>query len=66
MVPGGVRRSYLSSCIDDLSRVILSFVPYLLAESVLDRGVVALDEVAIDIANREGRFACLWSELRRV
>lgn len=49
--------SYLASRIDDLRRVVLAFVPDDLAEGVLDGGVIALDEVPVDILYSEGGFA---------
>jgi len=44
--------------VDDLGRVLLALVADLLAEGVLNGRVVALDEVAVDVADREGGFAC--------
>jgi hypothetical protein len=50
-------QSYLSGGIDNLGRKVLALVPYNLAESILDGGVIALDEVAVDKLHRQTRFA---------
>ena len=47
----------LSCRVDDFCREILIPMSDLLAECVLDRGVVALDEVAVYVADREGGLA---------
>jgi len=44
----GFRQTYLTGGIDNLRRVILTLKPYHFAERVLDCGIVALDEMAID------------------
>ena len=54
----------LARCVDDLGRVVLSLIPDLLAERVLDGRVVALDKVAVDITHCEGGFA--WEEQNSV
>ncbi len=52
----------LAGRVDDLGRVLLALVSDLLAEGVLDGRVVALDEVAVDVADCEGGFACKGGE----
>lgn len=47
------RKPYLSRGIDDLRDVILALILDRLAEGVLDRGVVAVDEVTIDELHSE-------------
>lgn len=55
---GEVRvRTYLSSGIDDLSRIILPIVFDDSAECVLNCGVVAFDEVVLHETDCEGGFA---------
>lgn len=49
--------SYLSSGIDNLSRIVLPLVANLLTKGVLDSRVVALDKVAVYVADGEGGFA---------
>jgi hypothetical protein len=50
-------QSYLSGGIDNLGRKVLALVPYNLAKSILDGGVIALDKVAVDKLHRQTRFA---------
>jgi hypothetical protein len=47
-VMGEVGKPYLSCCIDNLGRVVLALISDYFAKGVLDGGIVALDEVAID------------------
>lgn len=47
----------LASCINDLDRKVLVFVSNDFAEGVLDRGVVGVDEMAVNVLNREGALA---------
>jgi hypothetical protein len=49
--------------VDDLGRVVLPLIPDLLAEGVLNGRVVALDEMPVDVADRERRFA--WTRGER-
>lgn len=49
--------TYLTSCVDDLSGVLLVLVLNNLAESILNGGVVALDKVSVNKLNGERRFA---------
>lgn len=49
--------TYLTSCVDDLSGVLLVLVLDNLAESILNGGVVALDKVSINKLDGERRFA---------
>ena len=51
-------RAHLASCIHNLCRKVLSFVFDDSAESVLDRRIVALDEVVFDESNGQRRFPC--------
>jgi hypothetical protein len=50
--------SDLSSCVDDLGEEGLTFVNNLMAESVFNRRIITLDEMAFAILDSEGRFAC--------
>lgn len=50
--------TYLAGRVDDLGGIIHALVADDLAERVLDRGVVALDEVAVYELDRERGFAC--------
>ena len=49
----------LAGRVDNLQRIVLVLNLDFFAESVLDGGVVALDEVIVDVAHREGGFAYL-------
>ena len=49
----------LPCSIDNFCCILLSLVLDRLAEGILDRGIVALDKVAIDELHGQGRFA--WS-----
>src|SRR6478752_4723666 len=60
---GDARAAYLAGGIDDLGGIFLVLVADDLAERVLDGGIVALDEVAVDELHRQARFA--WA-VRRV
>lgn len=54
--------THLTCGVYDLGSEVLLLVADDLAERVLDCGIVALDEVAVDITNCEGGFACEgWS-----
>lgn len=44
----------LASSVDDFSGIVLAFVPDCLAKCVLNRRVVAVDEMSVDKLNREG------------
>lgn len=50
--------THLTCCVYDFCCEILALVADDFGEGVLDRWVVALHKVAVDIANREGGFAC--------
>ena len=50
---------YLACSVDDLRCKVLALVPDDFAERVLNGGVVALDEVAIDELDRQARLACV-------
>lgn len=52
------RIAYLACRINDLRRKFLAFVSDDFAECVLDGGIVALDEVAVDELHRHARLAC--------
>jgi hypothetical protein len=54
--------SYLTCGINDLGGEFLSLKLDNLAECVLNGGVVALNEMAIDKLNGEGRFACMMGQ----
>ena len=45
--------------IDDLDRKVMVLIANHLAESVLDGGVVGIDEVAVDILYSERALACI-------
>lgn len=47
----------LACGVDDFSGIILTLISNRLAKSVLNRGVVAVDEMAIDELNRKGRLS---------
>lgn len=48
----------LACCVDDFGRVVLSLVLDHFAKSVLDCGIVAVNEVTIDESYCQGRLAC--------
>jgi len=50
--------TYLTGGVDDLGSVVLALDLDHLTEGVLDGGVVALDEVAIDELDGQGALAC--------
>ena len=50
--------TYLAGRVDDLASIVLALVADNLAKRVLDRGIVALDEVAVHKLDRERGFAC--------
>lgn len=52
--------TYLAGGIDDLGSIIYAFVADDFAEGILDRGIIALDEVAVDELHGERRFTCGW------
>ena len=52
-----IEDSDLSRCVYDFSRVLLSFVENLVAESILDRWVVAFHEMAFAVLYSQRRFA---------
>lgn len=49
---------HLSRRVDDFGKERLALVDDLVAEGILDRGVIAFDKVALAILDCEGRFAC--------
>ena len=49
---------HLSRRVDDFCEERLALVDDLVAEGILDRGVIAFDEVALAVLDCEGRFAC--------
>ena len=50
--------TYLSGCIDNLGGIVLVLVLDHFAKSVLNGGIVAVDEVAVDELHRHTRLAC--------
>lgn len=48
---------YLTSSVDDLRRKVLALIPDDFAKGILNGGIVALDEVAVDELDRQTRFA---------
>ncbi len=50
----------LARRVDDFGREVLVAVADHFAEGVFYRGVVGVDEVAVDVADREGGFAWGW------
>jgi hypothetical protein len=49
--------SYLSSCVNNLRSIVLAFVLYDTAESILNGRVITLHKVSIDKLDRERRFS---------
>ena len=61
LVPGSCPRflsTNLALCVDDFSQESLTLQLNLLAKGVLDGRVVGLNEVALDVSDSEGGFAC--------
>jgi hypothetical protein len=52
------RLAHLSCCVDDFRQELLVLVLNFMAECVLDRRVVALDEVPFAVLDGQGGFAC--------
>lgn len=48
----------LAGGIDNFSSIVLTLKSNDLAKGILDGGIVALDEVAVDELHRQRRFAC--------
>lgn len=57
---------YLAGSIDNLNSEVLILMPYHLAESVLDSGVVGVDEVFVNELDREGALSYCGCWLARV
>jgi len=51
----------LAGCVDNFSCILLALVLDLLGKCTLDGRVVTLDKVAVDVADRERRFACWFA-----
>lgn len=49
---------HLTSCIDDICCEFLALVLDDFAESIFNRGIVALHEMSVDKLDRQGGFAC--------
>lgn len=50
--------AHLTSCVDDICFEFLALELDDFAESIFNRGVVALHEMSVDELDRQGRFAC--------
>ena len=48
----------LAGSIDNFSSIVLTLKSNDLAKGILDRRIIALDEVAVDELHRQGRLAC--------
>lgn len=56
---GEIGSTNLASSIDNFSGKILALILYRFTECILDRWIVAVDEVAIDELNRKRGFTCI-------
>lgn len=56
------KETYLTSRIDNLRREVLSFIPDLLAERVLDGRVITFYEMPVHVAHGQRGFSC-WEDL---